>query len=384
MSTKLESLGTNKGVFDRVARNLVKMGYFRTDDKTVNAILSHIKPAETKIKVLDPCCGEGIALHDFKKYHGDRCVTYGIELDAKRTADARERVDHVVHASYDNVSSNPGAYGCLFLNPPYGDSVLDQNGKKHRLEIEFLRKTLNYLAVDGLLVYIIPNTSLTDGLIESLSKFSNLRVYRACVDTYKQLVIMGCRPLSRRSFNVDEEAKKALTIAREQPELCPVLEPVAEPCYTIPPTRAIELFKPVFISPYDVSNLLNEHSLGNQLINSLEETARQFSAPLMPVRDGHLGTMVSAGALDGIIPTDDGKELYLKGSCFRIAETTSQGNKEGSGAVKETTIHKTVSQIATLQIDEHEAVLSLIGSDTGVVSNGDVEEKRDAPVEQMS
>jgi len=382
MSTQIESLGTQKGVFDRVARNLVKMGYFRTDDATVSAILSHIEPAETKIKVLDPCCGEGIALRDFKEYHGDKCATYGIELDAQRTDVARANADFVLHSSYDQVASNPGAYGCLFLNPPYGNSVMDQNGKKHRLEIEFLRKTINYLTVDGLLVYVIPNTSLTDGLIETLSKFNDLRVYRACVDTYKQLVIMGRKPLSRRHIGVIPEAKEALTIARDTPENCPLLETVDQPCFTIPPTRAVELFRPVFVSPYDVASLLDGHELGNQLIESVNKPVQQFSAPLMPVRDGHLGTMVSAGALDGIIPTDDGKELYLKGSCFRVAETSTQkGGGEKNESVRETTIHKTVSQITTLQIDAEKALLHIIGSGVEAFETKESTESEDAPVE---
>ena len=51
-------------IFQRLARNFIKNGYFPTDELSLTRILSHIAPAEEHglIRLLDPCCGEGTAL----------------------------------------------------------------------------------------------------------------------------------------------------------------------------------------------------------------------------------------------------------------------------------------------------------------------------------
>jgi len=361
--SEIQKVTSRKGVFQRVARNLNKMGYFRTDDESVAAIISHIQPVtKYPVRIFDPCCGEGLALADFKQ-RLENCFTYGIELDAERANQARGRLDHVVHASYDSVHISHHAFGCLFLNPPYGDSAMDKDGKTHRMEIEFLRRTIDYLAVKGLLIYIIPHTSLTGYVINMLSRFTEGRVYRAKDDRFNQLVIMAKRPGGFRNQCVDESFLDALKVAAETPEKCPIIPVVDEPVYEAPRGCPLNQFKPLFLSPFDVRSILEKHTVGNNMLDDLHIPQTEFMPPLMPVRDGHLGTMVSAGALDGEIPNGNDGSMYLKGSCFRVADT--KVDKDSKNDVKrEVTIHKSVAEIVTLSLHDSYATLHMVKNET--------------------
>ncbi|MFP3561359.1 DUF6094 domain-containing protein, partial [Paraburkholderia sp. SIMBA_049] len=76
-------------IFPRLARNVVKKGYFATDAVTLDRIVHALALADpdSPVRLLDPCCGEGAALHDLKQAF---CVqstspesvrAYGVEYD---------------------------------------------------------------------------------------------------------------------------------------------------------------------------------------------------------------------------------------------------------------------------------------------------------------
>src|SRR5581483_4158702 len=103
---------------------------------------------EIHSNVLDPCCGEGLALEGIVR--GTKMTSYGIELDGERARAAEKRLAHVVHAGYEEVEISPGSMGLLFLNPPY------DSGEGERKELTFLRNLIDTLMPGGVLVYIIP------------------------------------------------------------------------------------------------------------------------------------------------------------------------------------------------------------------------------------
>ena len=47
-------------MFQRLARNFVRNGYFPTDAETTARVLSALEPAEGEMRLLDPCAGEGV------------------------------------------------------------------------------------------------------------------------------------------------------------------------------------------------------------------------------------------------------------------------------------------------------------------------------------
>ena len=52
----------NHLMFDRVARNHIKNGYFPTDEATLAGIADRLDIGGSEVRIFDPCCGEGLAL----------------------------------------------------------------------------------------------------------------------------------------------------------------------------------------------------------------------------------------------------------------------------------------------------------------------------------
>ncbi len=52
-------------MFQRLARNFAKNGYFPTDAETTQRTLNALAPVKIgRMRILDPCAGEGVALAD--------------------------------------------------------------------------------------------------------------------------------------------------------------------------------------------------------------------------------------------------------------------------------------------------------------------------------
>lgn len=67
-----------------------KMGFFPTPLNVVEQIKNLIKFPEGMATILDPCCGDGVALSELAQ---DNAITYGIELDQIRSKQAKEKLD---------------------------------------------------------------------------------------------------------------------------------------------------------------------------------------------------------------------------------------------------------------------------------------------------
>lgn len=59
-------------MFQRIARNFARNGYFPTDKASLERVLQALRPASTgRMRVLDPCAGEGAAIAELA-HHLDR------------------------------------------------------------------------------------------------------------------------------------------------------------------------------------------------------------------------------------------------------------------------------------------------------------------------
>ena len=54
-------------LFNRLAHNFVKNGYYPTDGVTISRIQNLLAPSGKPMRLLDPCCGEGTALADLRQ-----------------------------------------------------------------------------------------------------------------------------------------------------------------------------------------------------------------------------------------------------------------------------------------------------------------------------
>ncbi|MCG7962430.1 MAG: DUF6094 domain-containing protein [Candidatus Thiodiazotropha taylori] len=58
-------------MFQRIAHNYAKNGYYPTDGETTQRVLNSLVACETvTLRILDRCCGEGVVLAKTKQRYG--------------------------------------------------------------------------------------------------------------------------------------------------------------------------------------------------------------------------------------------------------------------------------------------------------------------------
>ena len=331
-------------IFPRLARNFIKNGYFPTDEITLERIVQGLDLDGTRLRILDPCCGEGVALAECANQlqeSGAVVETYGIDFDAERAWHAKTLLDQVAHSDVNDVFMSWRSQGLLFLNPPYGDPVSDKaatgDGKRERLEVMFYRKSVPWLQYGGVLVLIVPFYVLTkefSGLIAR--NFDRVQVFTAPEQQFKQCVIFGIR---RQSEVADPKVVASLE-ACGRGEPTPVLPEhwEGEP-YLVPEARAMD-FK--FVAQrIDSAQLsaelvrLHGHTLWPQFRRHFGVADSGFRRPVRALSDWHLALALAAGQISGVVESRSGRKLLIKGDTFKDRDTTVTYEDRGGGHFSE-------------------------------------------------
>jgi len=180
----------------------LKMGYYplpESEAVKLRSLLIYSEPAS----VIDPCVGQGTALHLVTSNAPVR--SYGIELDAERARVAGASGIETIQGNTFDAIIKPASFSLLYLNPPY-DSEIGSIANR-RMETVFLEHTYRWLAMEGVLVLVIPFERLHDCVGILSSHFASLNVLRmADPDSvqYRQIAVLGVRreiraPPSRRT-----------------------------------------------------------------------------------------------------------------------------------------------------------------------------------------
>ena len=115
--------------------------------------------------MIDPCVGQGTALH---LVTSDAPVRrYGVELDAERARIASANGIETIQGNAFDAIARPESFSLLYLNPPY-DSEIGSIANR-RMEAVFLEHTYRWLAMEGVLILVIPFERLHDcaGILSS-------------------------------------------------------------------------------------------------------------------------------------------------------------------------------------------------------------------------
>lgn len=313
----------------RADLNTSALGYFRTDDETTARILSHLSSPVLEegqaLPLLDPCCGEGIALSAAQR-HFPGSKSFGIELDTQRFFAASKVLDVVLHG--DAVEDHWGSAqwaSCLWFNPPY-DDVETPDGGNTRLEYLFWRPFADRLIKGGMLVAILP-TQLFLRFPQMCSMLAHYlderaRVYRAATDKFNQLVIIGPR---RSDRNMDTILQQTLLAVSEGKAEVPVIPHLDRPIFSLPVGKEPLNFQMNTLTEEALSLFFEKEAENDRLffeqIGKTFVTAedRQRQRSVMPLREGHIPAVLASGLLDGFVSDEQGTFL-VKGSSRRVAE----------------------------------------------------------------
>ncbi len=303
-----------------------KMGFYPTPPRVVELLkpLVQFMLYGGKPHALDPCCGDGVALESLTD--GQNVETFGIELDAPRAQEAKSRLKHVVHASFDQVDISPEGFGLLFLNPPYDDE------EGERKELIFLRGTMDCLVATGVLVYIVPQKRLTRPIAELLaSNFTELNVYRfpdGEFDRFGQIVVLGRRNL----WPLDTPGQVERLLKYRTEEVPPLKADLVSRYYV--PASSGAMIREREVDPLELVKLVKGSPLIPRLQDLLEPRAlAEVSQPPTRLHVGHLGLLLAAGRLNGVVGEGKNRHIVAGKPVKHIVETTdvetdAEGNEQ--------------------------------------------------------
>lgn len=336
-------------LFQRLARNFIKNGYFPTDAETTARILNALEPAgHGTMRILDPCCGEGVALTECKAHLGHECTeSFGIEYDAERAQHSKQLLNRCLHSDAQLAVIGRRQFGLLWLNPPYGDLVSDKSGApsdgrgRKRLEKLFYQLSYPTLAYGGVLVLIVPLYTLDREFCGLLaSHFERLRVYRAPEQQFKQAVVFGVRKRTADDTAMPE-VRAALEAAVALGDELPILPEVwPELRYRVPATASAEIkfHCAVIDAPQLAQEIRRLPSLWSQFTLHFGSFAKALRPPVRPLSRWHLALALAAGQLSGAVSSRDGRTYVVKGATHKekSCKITVEELEDGSTAEVQT------------------------------------------------
>ncbi len=336
-------------IFQRLAHNFIKNGYYPTDDATLTRILPALDIRGREVRILDPCCGEGVALAEVKQSLsecGAQVAALAIEYDRERAYHAKGLLDRVVHSDVNDVVVTPRSIGLLFLNPPYGDVVSDKAGtgdrsRRERLEKIFFRKTLSWLQFGGVLVLIVPHTVLDADFAAAIARnFDRVRVFMAPEQKFKQCVLFGVKRRAEPpnpALARELEAVGRGELPPELPEQWPD-EPYLVPAMSDAATFAMTAVRIDAEQLADELRRFSASTLWPQFASTFGQWQETHRRPLRDLSKWHLALALAAGQICGAVRSNNGRTLLIKGDTFKEKETTVEYQEKEDGSLVETRI----------------------------------------------
>lgn len=306
--------------------SLSKMGYYRTPDKSTEKIIQKLSfEGDKPFHILDPCCGEGIALNVVSSIN-QNIITYGVELEKSRANASREKLSKVINCSIYDAEISKKSFGLLWLNPPYAFDN-DTNNKSIRTELKFLIKSADWIAPKGIIVYIIPDYIVDKRLANFFtSHFEDISVNKFVTEEYevfKQVAIFGIKAEKQKlneiaSASFVGSVRNASFFKNNEPEIK----------YQIPSTPSQKIFRSKIPCIDEMASEIRNSRL-NQDVNDLTGIVDKISRikTVMPIKKGHLAMLLVAGFLDGVIEKNS-KRILVKGYSKKV---TLERQEEGEG-----------------------------------------------------
>ncbi|HEV2396961.1 MAG TPA: DUF6094 domain-containing protein [Candidatus Sulfotelmatobacter sp.] len=280
-----------------------------------------------QFSALDPCVGDGAAFATLLE--SSNALSYGIEIDAHRSAQARAVGIDVLHANTLDVRCSTESVSLMYLNPPY-DWEYGQ-GKNERLELIFLQHTYRWLKCEGVLLFVIPQPRIQTCARVLAEHFRDIRSYRLTAPEslrFKQVAILAVRRKRNdrlRDSALTESVRylERLAIQDQLAELGDALEVV----YQVPSSGPLQLTNTGL--PLDqIEDLLLQSAAYRQATRILIREQRDVGGrPLTPLHGGHVGLLCTAGMLNGVF----GKDELLHIAHWKSVKFTDHWEEEEEG-----------------------------------------------------
>jgi SAM-dependent methyltransferase len=307
---------------------------------------------------LDPCAGDGVAFETITS--GAEVFRYGIELDAYRADQARQRIPNIVQGNTLEVQCPVECFGLLYLNPPYDWTLGPADSR--RTEQSFLSHTYRWLKPGGILLFVVPGDRLAECSQILSTQFRDVRVYRLgapeCV-RYKQVIVIGARRSRREKERLaDSDITRArlyyASLARNLSQI-PALPLEPDTRYDVAVSGPAQLVYRGL--PLDEAEDLMPQSAAYRQAGRIlfAEPVSATGRPLTPLHAGHVGLLACSGLLNGIFGSGDQRHIaFWQAVKARACSTEEEDNgtiiqREKEYFTNELTVVYTTGQVAILK-----------------------------------
>ena len=303
-------------------------GFFALPESVAPLIAERLAPSEADsgsvFRLLDPCCGEGVALASIAASLAARATapvkTYGIELHPGRARAASERLDTV--ALGDIFAAETGQFDLVYLNPPYVHGTMEQR---------FLARAIRMLAPGALLALVVQKKTLRNCARILAANFGEITIREFPLperDVFGQIVLTA----RRAEFVIeDPETQRNLEdYARSEfgdPERQYRPEDIESPALILPGPASDE--PGLVIRTHSANHVLEvARAAGYWTAPDVLDSQRPGSGasrqqPLAPLRMGHLAQYCGAGLLNNTLIED----FVISGTATKTKTRTEDENQ---------------------------------------------------------
>ena len=307
-----------------------KGGFYPFNNAAIVKLSRLLKPESPDFTIIDPCCGEGMALLEIGACTGCKPENlFGIELETRRQEKARS-----IHpdakilgpASFFDTKITPHSFGLAWVNPPFDDEA----GGGHRVELSFLVRATDVIAPGGVICFVIPETQIG-------TTWSTREVTRYLMERYQNVV----------TVLPDEEHRPYREVVvigtkRRQP---------VEWDYTAPPVQSVSNVRtfwkiPATMRPgrFEKCGMTDDELIEAVCKSPLWSVTREPKRimpgrPPLTISKGHIALLLASGECDGVVCPEGEPPHLVKGTARKVKlDPIVTVDEDAQGRLKTTTV----------------------------------------------
>ncbi len=265
-------------------------------------------------------CFTGINIDGFAAPEKD--TTYGYHQEDSFLA--KEKLNRFIKGTLKGSYISNNFFDVVFLNPKI--SFRDQYDALGRLmeneERVSIRNSLKYVRKNGVLIFSIPVTRMTNSLALHLSKVlsENTQIIRqsaAC----ESVVIIGQKDITQKAKESLYNKLKYLDYYKDTIHI----DDIKQNVYSIP-TEELQLdyFRGSQLDISDIMEAISPSLIDNLVDNQLKPLVVKDQSPLLPFNMGQVGLVLTSGCLDGVIKEVDGVYHVIKGMTTKLTTCSEE------------------------------------------------------------
>jgi len=344
--------------------SIEKGGFYPYPEIHLPALASLFAPVTHSGKLLDPCAGEGTALHYLANAWNLR--PYANELDMERAAECGRLfgATQAVQGDLYQLRASTGGFVALWCNPPY---VWDKTGSDKRRELGMLKHSLKWLQENGYALWCVYSHHVTPEaagyLAARCSQIDLWKLPGLHLGEYVHVVLVA--RLGRPSVDPIQRTLELVELARSG--AIPELTIHETPCYEFPTpaSRKTFLFAPKVISPEIALQAVRESGaqFGSGFATLLEPpAATEEVRPVVRPRGRQLALILAAGMFNGLVLDTDQGRAAVRSTVEPVEELIeTEGDPEGSDEETAREVFQTRPRVTITLLGEGGDVTDLSG-----------------------